>query len=148
MVMIDGVHIIPLRKISDDRGCVMHMLRADDPHFKLFGEIYFSVVHPQKIKAWAQHKDMTLHYAVVSGSIRLVIYDVRLGSSTYGKIDEIQLGQESYVLVVIPPKLWYGFQGISSCDAIVANCATLPHDPSEIEKLPIENDIIPYTFID
>ena len=31
--MIDGVAVHPLRRIPDDRGTIMHMLRADDPHF-------------------------------------------------------------------------------------------------------------------
>ena len=34
--MIDGVVITPLRQIPDERGKVMHMLRADAPHFVAF----------------------------------------------------------------------------------------------------------------
>ena len=30
----------------------MHMLRADEPHFERFGEIYFSLVYPGGVKAW------------------------------------------------------------------------------------------------
>ena len=50
--MIEGVRITPLRQIPDERGTVMHMLRADAPHFEGFGEIYFSWVYPGAIKAW------------------------------------------------------------------------------------------------
>ena len=32
--MIEGVVIHPLRQIPDERGRVMHMLRASDPHFQ------------------------------------------------------------------------------------------------------------------
>ena len=39
--MIDGVKIVPLRQIVDERGKIMHMLKATDPHFITFGEIYF-----------------------------------------------------------------------------------------------------------
>jgi len=42
--VIEGVRVVPLRQIPDERGKVMHMLRADDPHFERFGEIYFSTV--------------------------------------------------------------------------------------------------------
>jgi len=31
--MIDGVKVIPLRRIPDERGMIAHMLRADEPHF-------------------------------------------------------------------------------------------------------------------
>ena len=31
--MIDGVKVVPLRQIVDERGKIMHMLKATDPHF-------------------------------------------------------------------------------------------------------------------
>ena len=37
--MINGVEIVPLSQIADERGKIMHMLRSDDPHFEKFGEI-------------------------------------------------------------------------------------------------------------
>ena len=37
--MIHGVKIIQKKVISDDRGKILHMLRADDSNFKQFGEI-------------------------------------------------------------------------------------------------------------
>ena len=44
--MIEGVVVHPLRRIADERGSVMHMLKETDPHFTRFGEIYFSTVYP------------------------------------------------------------------------------------------------------
>ena len=37
--MIHDVKITPLKIISDERGKVMHMLRADNAFFDKFGEI-------------------------------------------------------------------------------------------------------------
>ena len=31
--MIEGVTFAPLRRIPDERGTIMHMLRRGDPHF-------------------------------------------------------------------------------------------------------------------
>ena len=53
--MIEGVMITPLKQIFDERGKVMHMLRADSPTFSGFGEIYFSCTYPGAIKAWHMH---------------------------------------------------------------------------------------------
>ena len=50
--MIDGVKIIDLKKIPDERGMIMHMLKSTDSHFKNFGEIYFSCGYPGVVKAW------------------------------------------------------------------------------------------------
>jgi len=132
--MIEGVKIIPLRKIPDERGCIYHMLRNDAQHFEKFGEIYFSTVYPQAVKAWHLHKEMALNYAVVVGMIKLVLFDDRHGSETKGQTTELFIGQHNYQLVHVPPMVWNGFKGISDQMAIVANCATSPHDPQEITR--------------
>jgi dTDP-4-dehydrorhamnose 3,5-epimerase len=144
--MIDGVAVRPLRQIPDERGKIMHMLRADAPHFERFGEIYFSCVYPGAIKAWHIHKAMTLNYAVIVGRIKLVLYDDREHSPTPGELMELFIGDGNYALVTIPPRIWNGFKGIGTETAIVANCATLPHDPEEIERMDPFTDRIPYRW--
>jgi len=144
--MIEGIKTIPLRQILDERGKVMHMLRCNDEHFQQFGEIYFSCVYPGAIKAWHLHKTMTLNYAVPHGRIMLVLYDDREGSRTRGEIQEIFLGIDNYSLVIIPPLIWNGFKGIGTKTAIVANCATIPHDPQEIVRLDAFHPTIPYQW--
>ncbi len=132
--MVEGVKINQLRQILDERGKVMHMLRNDDVCFDRFGEIYFSCIYPGTIKAWHLHKEMTLNYAVPFGNIKFVLYDDRPGSQTRGERQEIFLGPDNYCLVTVPPLVWNGFKGLGNAMTIVANCATLPHDPSEIER--------------
>lgn len=145
--MIDGVLITPLKIIRDDRGAVMHMLRADAPHFRGFGEVYFSAVNPGAVKAWKRHRDMTLNLAVVSGALRLVLYDDRADSPTRGEVQEILFGpDDGYALVTVPPGLWAGFGCVGDVPALMANCATLVHDPAEAEGLPADTDRIPYRW--
>ena len=133
--MIQGVEIHPLRQILDDRGKVMHMLRADDPYFEQFGEIYFSTVYPGVVKGWHLHKRMTINYAVVTGVIKLVVYDDRLDSPTKGRFEEIYMGEGNYVLIQVSPGLWNGWKCVGTIPAIVANCATIPHDPTEMTRM-------------
>lgn len=144
--MIDGVMVHALKQIPDERGKVMHMLRADAPHFEQFGEIYFSVVYPGAIKAWHRHKRMTLNYAVVQGSIKLVLYDGREQSATRGELMELFPGDANYCLVRVPAGVWNGFKGIGTTAAIVANCATHPHDPDEIVRIDPTSAQIPYSW--
>ena len=47
--------------------------------------------------------------------------------------------------MVIPPGVWTGFKGMTE-SAIVANCATHPHDPSLTERLDPFSDRIPYDW--
>lgn len=144
--MIDGVIVKPLRRIPDERGAIFHMLKRTDPEFEEFGEIYFSVANPGAIKGWHLHEVMTLNYAVVSGMIKLVLYDQREGSPTHGEVQEIFMGDLNYVLVRVPPGVVNGFKGISVAPAIVANCATHPHDPAEISRIDPFTKDIPYDW--
>jgi dTDP-4-dehydrorhamnose 3,5-epimerase len=132
--MIDEVEIIPLKTFLDERGYVRHMLKKTDPYFKKFGEIYFSVIFPGAIKGWHVHRKMELNYATISGNIKLVLFDDRKSSPTYQEIQEIFMGEENYILVKIPPHVVNGFKAIGNEKAVVANCATIPHDPEEIER--------------
>lgn len=145
--MIHGVNIKPLKKIADERGKIMHMLKVDDKEFKRFGEIYFSTIYPDAIKGWHIHNKMTLNYAVVKGMIKLVLYDDRNNSPTKGELMEIFTGDDNYLLITIPPMVWNGFKGISKTEAIVANFTNIAHDPNEIQRMdPLQNDVISYDW--
>lgn len=130
--MIDGVIVTPLRRIPDERGTVMHMLRADAPHFEQFGEVYFSTAYPQAIKGWHYHIEQAQNYCVVAGMIKLVLYDDREGSPTQFETQELFIGDENYVLVHIPPQVWNGWKNIGVAPCLLANCATLPFREGEM----------------
>ena len=124
----------------------MHMMKSTDPHFEKFGEIYFSTAYPGIIKGWHVHSLMTINYAVVKGTIQLVLYDQRPDSSTRGEVQEIIMGDHNYVLVRVPPGVVNGFRVIGTEEAIVANCASIPHDPTEIVRIDPFSPEIPYQW--
>lgn len=145
--MIDGVIVTPLKKIADERGTIMPMMRSDSLVFKKFGEIYFSTAYPGVIKAWHIHSKMSLNYAVVYGMIKLVLYDDRKNSKTRGELMEFFIGDDNYCLVTIPPKIWNGFKCIGKKIAIVANCSDIPHEKEEISRInPSKNNLIKYNW--
>ncbi len=132
--MIHDVKITPLRIIPDNRGKVMHMLRTDSEVFSRFGEIYFSTVFYNSIKAWHLHKESTLNYVCVSGEVKLVLFDDREESPTKNQHQELILSPKNYFLVTIPPLIWNGFKGIGKTESIIANCLTIPHDEREMVR--------------
>lgn len=143
---IDGVRVVPLRRIPDERGTIYHMLKRTDPDFTNFGEVYFSTVYPGVVKGWHRHKNMTLHYACVHGRVKLVIYDEREGSPTKGSLMEIFLGPDNYSLVVIPPDLWNGFKGMGSEMAIIADVIDILHEEADSTRIDPHNNHIPYDW--
>lgn len=144
--MIEGVKLTPLKQIFDERGKVMHMLREDSSVFSRFGEIYFSCTYPGAIKAWHMHKKMTLNYAAIYGEIKCVLFDDRPDSITHGTVAEYYLSPENYFLLTVPPLIWNGWKGIGTSNSIVANCATIPHDPNEIKRRPVQDPYFPYDW--
>ncbi len=146
MAEIEGLRVTPLRRIPDERGAVLHMLRCDADGFERFGEIYFSTVYPGVVKGWHLHHEMTLNYAVPAGMIKLVCYDDRPQSPTRGNLVEMHVGDLNYVLVTIPPRVWNGFKGVGPATALVANCSTIPHHPGEIERMDPFDNQVPYDW--
>ncbi len=144
--MIEGVRTEKLKVFSDQRGRVMQMLRCDSKLFAGFGEIYFSTVNPGLVKAWKKHLRMTQHFAVPRGKIRLVIYDDRENSASRGAIQEIDTGEDNYMLIRIPPRLWYGFKAEGQETALIANCTDMPHDPEECLRREAEDKTVPYKW--
>lgn len=136
---IHGVKITPLKIISDHRGAVMHMMRNDSAIFDKFGEIYFSTIFENKIKAWHLHKDATLNYACVYGNVKLVLFDEREKSETFGQYQELFLSPKNYSLITIPPNIWNGFKGINKEHSIIANCLNLPHNEKEMVRLEMDD---------
>ena len=144
MGSIHDVLLTPLQQLKDERGKVMHMLRANDPHFIKFGEIYFSCINPNAIKAWNCHQEATSNLAVIHGEARLVLYDEREQSATRGVVQELVLGPSNYLLVTIPPGIWVGFRAHKNEAAIVANCSTQTHRREEALRRERNDPSIPY----
>jgi dTDP-4-dehydrorhamnose 3,5-epimerase len=144
--IIFGVKIFKKKVISDKRGKILHMLRNDDKHFSKFGEIYFSYVFGNQVKAWHIHKKMTLNYCAAFGVIKLVLYDNRKKSRTFGVFQEIILSNKNHCLVSIPPNIWNGFRSANGKLAVLANCSNIPHDPKEIKRIHYRNKEFAYDW--
>lgn len=148
---ISGCFLQPLAAIPTPCGPVLHLLREDYalmPKFPQgFGEIYFSEIYPGCVKAWKRHKKQTQHFAVPTGKIKIALFDSRHQSPTNSMLITLLLGRpDHYQLLCIPPGIWYGFQCVSTESALVCNCADLPHEPAEGEKLAPESPLIPFAW--
>lgn len=144
---VDGALLQELRQIPTNGGPVLHMLRADSPMFIDFGEVYFSEVEPDAVKAWKYHTKITQHFAVPVGRIKVVLFDDREGSATRGAVAEVELGRpDAYRLLRIPPRVWYGFTCLGATPALVCNVADLPHDPEESMRADLDDPRFPYRF--
>lgn len=145
--MIADIVIKPLEKKCNELGCVFKMIRSDDNLFSKFGEIYFSSVNPGKIKGWTMHTKMDINLACVSGQVKCVVYDNRANSATYKQSSEIFLGDDNYQLVHVPAGIAVSFMGLGRKEALIANLATMPHNPEEMVKFEPSSPQIDYRWL-
>ena len=146
--MIEGVKLKDLKVIPDERGRLIEILRADDELFEKFGQVYMTTAYPGVVKAWHYHKLQTDNMTVIKGMMKIVIYDARKDSPTYGEVNEFFLGDHNFKLIQIPKMIYHGFKCISQEEAIVINIPTQPYNhehPDEYRVDPYENNI-PYDW--
>ena len=146
--MIKGVVVKKLKLIPDERGRLMEILRCDDKLFKKFGQVYITTAYPNVVKAWHYHKKQTDNFTCVKGKIKLVLFDARKKSRTFGQINEFFLSLEEPKLVQIPPNVFHGFKCVSPEEAMAINVPTRPYNrrnPDEYRVDPFDNNI-PYNW--
>ncbi len=146
--LIEGVRIKELRLLPDERGFLMEILRSDEEIFEEFGQVYVTVAYPGVVKGWHYHKLQTDFFTVVSGMMKIVLYDPRTDSPTRGEVNEFFMGELNPLLITIPPGVLHGMKAIGTKPGYVVNCPTRPYDhrePDEYRVDPHDNDI-PYDW--
>ena len=132
--MLDGMIKKNLNIIESESGSIMHALKKTDPGFQDFGEVYFSTVVKEAVKAWKLHQRMTLNLVVPAGSVLFCFIDLREKSSTWNETCKIILSQEPYSRLTVPPGIWFGFKGLSDGLNLICNVADIAHEPNEIKR--------------
>ena len=139
-----------LRVVPTDRGNIYRMLQETDPEIAEMGigEVYFSVCEPDAVKAWHLHTRMTLNYVCILGRAKVVTFAPGRDSAPVEHILEgYGADPAEYKLLTIEPGIWNGFRALPIYDAhgntalgpiIICNASSLPHDPHEIIRLPVE----------
>lgn len=144
--LIEGAAVRRAKVVPDERGRLGEILRADDPWFKKFGQVYFTTTYPGVVKAWHFHKKQDDHFYVVKGTVKVALYDRREDSPTFGTVNEFYLGEHCPGIVKVPAGVYHGWMCVSQEEAYIVNIPTEPYnhsEPDEYRQDPYENDI-PY----
>ena len=145
VTLIHGVSVYPLKRINNPKGDVFHALKNSDEGYFGFGEIYLTQIYPKQVKGWKRHNRFTLNLIVISGRVKFVIYDDRVGSKTKGYFFDIQLSPiDNYQRLTIAPGLWMSFYGMDEDVSTLIDIIPEPHNPEESDRK--ELDEIHYNF--
>jgi len=144
--MIDGVKIKSLKRLPDERGTIMHGVKVDEM-MNEFGEVYFKKLYKGVINGWHIHTKLQLNLVCISGMIKLVLYDSREDSKTYGEIEELFIGDDNYCLVHIPAGVANGSKGMTEPYSLICNIASEPHNPNvRYKRINPHSGEIPYDW--
>lgn len=146
--MIDGLRVRTAKVIPDQRGRLGEIMRADDPAFTKFGQVYFTTTYPNVVKAWHFHKIQTDNFYVAKGLIKIGLYDERDDSPTKGQVNEIYLGEHCPGVVTIPPGIQHGWMCVGDTEAYIINVVSEMYNyqsPDEYRTDPHDNHI-PYDW--
>lgn len=145
--MIEGVKIKELNIYRDERGFFCELIRKTDNFFKnSFGQLSYSVVFQGVAKAWHLHRKQTEWLCVVSGDIKLVLYDTRKNSKTYKYTMEILMGSVlGFKIIRVPHGIAHGYKVINGPMCIIY-ISDKEYDPSDELRIPHDDSGIGYDW--
>ncbi len=143
--MINGVKIKILQTHIDARGFFRELIRSEDDIFSEgFGQLSHSLVRQGVVKAWHAHKIQTQWNYVVSGLIKVVLFDLREESSTYKEFIEFLAGEKQPAQVYcFPAGVLHGYKCIKGpMNIIYVTSGT--YDVNEEIRIPQDSRDINY----
>ena len=118
--VIEGVHLVDLKRFTDDGGSFMELARLQQgmaaalPGFEC-RQVNYSELEPGVIKAFHVHRRQTDVWFVPPGDkMLLVLLDVRAGSPTEKVTRRLVLGDGASRLVRIPPGVAHGVKNLAA----------------------------------
>lgn len=136
---LDNIIVTKLKIIDLKEGKVLHAMKKIDIGFNKFGEIYFSHINYNLIKAWKKHNKMIMNLIVPIGNVKFVFY-----SDLNNKFREEIIGANRYVRLTVPSNIWFGFKGLDKEKNLIVNIADITHNPNEMNQKILED--IPYNW--
>jgi dTDP-4-dehydrorhamnose 3,5-epimerase len=134
--MLEGVKILDIKKIPDERGFFAEVFRQDWKEFvgdDKIAQASLSMMYSGVIKAWHRHRRRQVDYfLVLKGAIKLCIYD-----ESKKQLDEIILSSERLQIARIPGHYWHGTKALGSEPSLVVYLVTKLYDyknPDEEKK--------------
>ena len=134
--MINGVKLIKLTTHKDERGFFREVVRFPE-QFKdiAVGQMSHSFVKKGVVKAWHGHVYQSQWNYVVSGKIKVVLYDDRDNSETYMEtIDFITGDGAEPIAYFFPPGVLHGYKCIKGPMQIIYVTSGVYNLEDEIRK--------------
>lgn len=80
------------------------------------------------------------------GVLRIVLYDARTDSASFGRLNVFHLGEHDRALLGIPAGVYHAVQNVGDHEGAFINLPSQPylHEDPDKYRVPLENDVIPH----
>ena len=130
---IKSLKINSSKRINNSKGDLIKFINKKSKTYAGFGEIYFTFINYNKIKAWKLHTKMTMQLIVPIGEVKFVFFDEK-----FNKYKEIILSEKNVKVLTVPPNILFGFKGIKKGKSLLANLSNIVYDDKEVINYPIK----------
>ncbi|TRZ49991.1 hypothetical protein D4S03_07430 [bacterium] len=146
--MIEGVKFKELITHADERGFFREIIRNTDDFFtEGFGQWSHSLMYTGVAKAWHIHLQQVDWWYVAGGVLKVALYDLRPGSSSYKETMGLFLGENQTAGVLrIPPGVAHGCKCISG-PANLFYVTSNVYNPEDEGRIPYDDAGIGYDWI-
>jgi dTDP-4-dehydrorhamnose 3,5-epimerase len=127
MANINKIQFFKKKIITHPKGNIMHYIKKNDKNYLKFGEVYFTWIKKNALKAWKFHKKMHMNLTVPVGSVKFTFFDDK-----FKKKFIFNLSEKNFGTLYVPPKIWFSFKNTNQeKDSLVVNFSNIIHDKSE-----------------
>ncbi len=146
---IEDVEHARLTPHVDHRGSLTEVVNLEHPFWREpIVHVYSIVIRPGRIKGWGMHLLQADRYFLSTGSVRVVLYDGRVDSPSYGRYEVRSFDETTPGLLRIPPGVWHADQNTGDRDVVVLNLPTRPFDRATPDQYRIDphSEEIPFDW--
>src|SRR6476659_7918445 len=116
---IQGVQIKEVLHVPRDHGVITEVFRPEwDSTGLPVVHVYQSRLFPGAIGAWSCHAKSIDRLFCNQGHLKVVLFDGREESRTFGRVHEVFVGDARPTFIVLPTGIWHGLQNLGTTDAL------------------------------
>ncbi len=147
--LIDGVELVDIKNVIKNNGYLTEICRSSWlGENTVVDQVFQVALWPGGLSAWHTHEHTTDRLFVTLGTLKIVLYDARSDSSTFGQINEFRVSHVRPQLIIVPPKVYHGVQNIGPDTALLLNMVdrAYQYESPDHYRLDSTTDQIPYRF--
>jgi dTDP-4-dehydrorhamnose 3,5-epimerase len=123
----------------DDRGYLIEIIRATDPHFTKFGQVYLVGNFAKGvIRAFHKHNVLWDWFFISHGAAKFVLVDDRADSPSYKEQEVFVISSRNPSLIIVPPGVYHGWMSLADDTQMISTASEVYNreNPDEVRIPP------------